>query len=168
MDVFTRLSEDDTRWLEQNFPAVHNLIKERLMKKHAASLLILMLATLTGLASAQTAKVITAQVPFDYVVNGKTMLAGECSIKAQGDGQRVLWIASENTGMYVLPNATESTAASDRTKLIFHRYGDRYFLASIEREGESRGYELPASKLEAELRAQNVAEKDVVLLASAE
>lgn len=137
------------------------------MKKHGATLLILMLAVLTGLASAQT-KVITAQVPFDYVVNGKTMLAGECSIKASGDGQTVLWIASDNARMFVLPNATESNQPSDMTKLVFHRYGDRYFLASIEREGENRGYELPASKLEAELRAQNVAEKDVVLLASAE
>jgi hypothetical protein len=137
------------------------------MKKHGATLLILMLATLTGLASAQT-RVITAEVPFDYVVNGKTILAGECSIKTEGNGQTILWITSENTRLAVLPNATESTTASDMTKLVFHRYGDRYFLASIEREGESRGYELPASKLEAELRAQNVAEKDVVLLASAE
>jgi hypothetical protein len=137
------------------------------MKKHGATLLILMLATLTGLASAQT-RVITAEVPFDYVVNGRTMLAGECSIKTEGNGQTILWITSENARLAVLPNATESTTASDMTKLVFHRYGDRYFLASIEREGESRGYELPASKLEAELRAQNVAENDVVLLASAE
>ena len=138
------------------------------MKKHAATLLILMLATLTGLASAQATRVITAEVPFDYVVNGKTMLAGECSIKTEGDAQAVLWITTDNARMAVLPNATETNKPSDMTKLVFHRYGDRYFLASIEREGESRGYELPAGKLEAELRAQNVAEKDVVLLASAE
>jgi hypothetical protein len=136
------------------------------MKKRGATLLILMLALLTGLASAQTR--ITAEVPFDYVVNGKTMLAGETSIKAEGDAQTILWISSENTRMAVLSNATESNTASDMTKLVFHKYGDRYFLASIEREGECRGYGLPASKLEAELRAQNVAEKDVVLLASAE
>jgi hypothetical protein len=135
------------------------------MKKHGATLLILMLATLTGLASAQT-RVITAEVPFDYVVNGTTMLAGECSIKTEANGQTILWITSENARLAVLPNATESNTASDMTKLVFHRYGDRYFLASIEREGESRGYELPASKLEAELRAQNVAENDIILLAS--
>jgi hypothetical protein len=99
-------------------------------------------------------------------VNGTTMLAGECSIKTQANGQTILWITSENGRLAVLPNATESNTASDMTKLVFHRYGDRYFLASIEREGESRGYELPASKLEAELRAQNVAENDIILLAS--
>jgi len=138
------------------------------MKKHGATLLILMLATLTGLASAQTTKVITAEVPFDYVVNGKTMLAGECSITIKGDLQDALWIASENRGMFVLSHAIDSNTPSDMTKLVFHRYGERYFLARIEREGGSRGYELRVTKLEAELRAQNVAEKDVVLLASAE
>jgi len=137
------------------------------MKKYGVAILILMLAALAGLASAQT-RTITAEVPFDYVVNGKTMLAGECTVKAEDNGQAILWISSDNARMAVLPNATESNKASDMTKLVFHKYGDRYFLASIEREGESRGYELPASKLEAELRAQNVAEKDVVLLASAE
>jgi len=136
------------------------------MKNYRVAILILMLAALTGLASAQTK--ITAEVPFDYVVNGKTMLAGECTIKAEGDGQTVLWITSENARMAVLPNATQSSKASDTTKLVFHKYGDRYFLSSIEREGQNRGYELPASKLEAELRAQNVAENDIVLLASAE
>lgn len=137
------------------------------MKKHAATLLILMLAALTGLAGAQTGS-IKAQVPFDSLVNGKTLLAGEWSIKAQGDAQAILWIASENAGTFVVPNALESNRVSKTTKLIFHKYGDRYFLAGIEREGENRGYELPASKLEAELRAQNIAEHDVVLFASAE
>jgi hypothetical protein len=138
------------------------------MKKQAATLLILMLAALTGLANAQGTKVIKAEVPFDYVVNGKTMLAGECSIKVEGDAQTILWIASENDRMVALPNANESTKPSDTTKLVFHRYGDRYFLAGIRPQGESRGYELPVTKLEAELRAHNVVENDVVLLASAE
>jgi len=137
------------------------------MKKYGVAILILMLAALAGLASAQT-RTITAEVPFDYVVNGKTMLAGECTVKAEVNGQTILWIASDNGRVAVLPNATESNQPSDMTKMVFHKYGDRYFLASIEREGQNRGYELPASKLEAELRAQNVAEKDIVLLASAE
>jgi hypothetical protein len=167
MDVFAEVREDHNRWLAEQIPRSSQPDKGETMKKHSATLLILMLAVLTGLASAQS-KTIKADVPFDYVVNGKTMLAGESAIRAEGDGQTVLWIASENARMFVLPNSTESRTPSDKTKLVFHKYGDRYFLASIEREGEVRGYELPASKLEAELRAQNVAEKDVVLLASAE
>jgi hypothetical protein len=52
--------------------------------------------------------------------------------------------------------------------MVFHKYGDRYFLSSINREGEQRGYELPANSLEKELRAQNVSENDVVLVAAAD
>ena len=136
------------------------------MKKQAATLLILMLAVLTGLVSAQTRTMITAQVPFDYYANGKMMPAGECTIIIDGDGQARLWIASGNERMVALPNSTESLSPSEGTNLLFHEYQGRYFLAGVERRGESRGYELPASKLEIELRAQNVVEKDVTLVAS--
>jgi len=135
------------------------------MKKHAATLLILMLVALTGLVNAQTR--IKAQVPFDYVVKDKTLPAGECTIQVKGDGITVLWIASGGEGLFVHPNASQSAKPSAQTTLLFRRYGDRYFLAGIRRQGEDRGYEFPVSRLEGELRAQNIAEKIVTLLASA-
>ena len=137
------------------------------MKKHAATLLILALVALPGLVSAQTRTVIKADVPFDFVVNGKTMPAGECTIQARGDGTTYLWISSGNQGLFVTPHSAESATPSEDNMLVFHRYGDRYFLSAISRKGEKLGYELPASKLEVELRAQNVARSDVTLIASA-
>ena len=137
------------------------------MKKHAAILLILTLAGLTGLVNAQTAQnKISAQVPFEFMANGKAMAAGECTIRVEGDGTKILWIRSGNVTLAAIPNATESASASEKTVLKFHRYGDRYFLAGVSRQGEARGYELPMGKLEWELRAQNVTESDVTLLAS--
>jgi len=137
------------------------------MKKHVVTLLILTLVALPGLLSAQTRTVIKAQVPFDFVAKGKTMPAGECTIEARGDGQTVLSINSGNQHLFAIPNASESRNPSENTSLVFHKYGDRYFLAAINRQGENRGYKLPAGKLEKELRAQNVAANDVTLLASA-
>ena len=137
------------------------------MKKSAATLLILMLVGLTGLVNAQTNR-IKAQVPFDFVVNGKTMPAGECTIEVTGIDRHVLWIASGDEHLFVLPLASESLNSSSKTSLVFHRYGDRYFLENINREGATRGYQLPASKLEGELRARNTAEQILTLLASAE
>jgi len=137
------------------------------MKKHAATLLILLLVALTGLGNAQTiTTMIRAQVPFDFIVNGKTMPAGECTIIAENDGTRVLWVASGDERAYVLPTSTQSRDASTETNLVFRKYGDRYFLARINREGSSFGYKLPASKLEREL-ARNNTEKVVALLAFA-
>lgn len=136
------------------------------MKKHAVTLFILMLVALPGLVFAQTRTVIKAQVPFDFVANGKTMPAGQCTIEVRGDGLTALWISSGNRGVFTVPNATQSATISERSKLVFHRYGERYFLSTISRPGENRGYQLPSGKLERELRAQNVVESDVVLLAS--
>ena len=136
------------------------------MKKHAVTLLILALVALPGLVNAQSRHVIKANVPFEFVANGKTMPAGECTIEVRSDGQNILWISAGDQHLFALPNSTESLKASDKTKLVFDRYGDRYFLSEISREGESRGYELPVSKLEKELRAQNVARSSVTLLAS--
>jgi hypothetical protein len=141
--------------------------KERSMKKHAAALLILTLVGLTGLVNAQVVEPrISAQVPFDFMANGKNMPAGECTITVRGDGAKVLWISSGSKSLFAIPNATESLKASEKTVLVFQRYGDRYFLARISRQGEAGGYEFPMSKLETELRAQNVPESDVIVLAS--
>jgi hypothetical protein len=141
--------------------------KEKPMKKHAATLLILSIIALPGLVSAQTRALLKADVPFEFVANGKTMPAGWCIIQGRGDGQTILSINSGSEHMFVAPNSTESLKPSAKTSLVFHKYGDRYFLSSINREGDQRGYELPASSLEKELRAQNVIENDVVLVAAA-
>lgn len=137
------------------------------MKRYAASLLVLTIIALPGLLSAQSRMVIKANVPFQFVVNGKTIPAGECTIKDTGDGPTILAIESGNEHLFALPNSAESLQPSTDTILVFHKYGDRYFLASINRAGMKRGYELPASAVEKELRAQNTVERDVTLLAYA-
>jgi hypothetical protein len=136
------------------------------MKNRAVTLLILTLLAVPGFVNAQSRQVIKAQVPFDFIVNGHILPAGECAIEAQGDGQTNLMVSSGGHKLYVLPNATESLTVSAETKLVFHRYGDRYFLSSISREGNNRGYALPAGKAEKELRAQKAAEGDVTLVAA--
>ena len=135
-------------------------------KKHAATLLVLMVVGLTGLANAQMPTTIKAQVPFEFVVNGKTMPAGECTIEAVNHGQTLLSIRSGNEHVYAVSIAEEPTKKSRGSVLVFHQYGDRYFLAGIRREGRI-GYQLPASRLEGELQARNVAEREFTLLASA-
>ena len=134
------------------------------MKKQAARFLILTLMALPGLVSAQN--VVKAQVPFEFIANGKIMPAGPCTIVAKGDGIHYLQINSGKESIFVVPNATESLKPYGESKLVFHRYGDRYFLSSVVREGNNRGYELPAGRAELELRAQAVRHEDVTLIAA--
>ena len=135
-------------------------------KKHAATLLVLALVGLTGLVNAQMATVTKAQVPFDFVANGKTMPAGECIIAVVDTGRTELSISSGKQHVFALSIADESPNATKTTALVFHRYGNRYFLARIKRAG-AIGYELPPSRQEDELRAQNLGEEVLTLLASA-
>ena len=57
------------------------------------------------------------------------------------------WLSRARTQIIklVLPNACESSKAQETTKLVFHRYGDQYFLAQVWTEGNDRGSELPKS-----------------------
>ncbi len=133
--------------------------------KHA-TLLILTLVGLTGLVNARTSTRITAQVPFDFVANGKTMPAGECTIIVDVNGRTLLSISSGQQHAFAVPVGDESPSARKKTALVFHQYGGRYFLTGIKRENAS-GYELPADKLERELQTRNVPWQVFTLLASA-
>jgi len=135
-------------------------------KKHAATLLILMLVGLTGLVNAQVSTLMKAQIPFDYVANGKTMSKGECVIAVVTNGSTFLTIRSGERTVVALSIVDGSRNTSKQTALVFHRYGNRYFLAGVKRAG-AIGYSLPTSRHENELRAQNVREEVLTLLASA-
>src|SRR5215472_3715364 len=109
---------------------------------------------------------IKAQVPFQFVANGKTMPAGECIVAVVVSNGRQWSRSAAGQHVYALPNADESPNASKETALVFQEHGDRYFLAGIKHEG-GVGYELPASRLEGELRTRNAAGEVFTLLASA-
>lgn len=133
--------------------------------KHA-TLLLITLVGLTGLLNAQTSTTVKTQVPFGFVANGKTMPAGECTIAVVVNGRTVLSISSGDQHAYAFPIADESPNARKKTVLVFHQYGNRYFLTGIQRE-KGIGYQLPASRLERELQARNIPWQGFTLLASA-
>ena len=135
-------------------------------KKHAATLLILMFVGLTGLAQAQMDTRINAQVPFSFVANGKTMPAGECTIAVVVNGRTFLSISSGERHTIAYPIRDESPNARRETALVFHRYGDQYFLVAVKHEGGT-GYQLPAGRLERELQARNIPWHVFTLIASA-
>ncbi|ERR1700688_294015 len=63
--------------------------------------------------------------------------------------QGVLLIRNENPGpnaAFVLVNSAETTKPQDSAKLIFHRYGNRYFLNQVWTNGETSGYSVPKSQ----------------------
>lgn len=138
------------------------------MKKQALTLIgVLGLLLAAGSAFAQTIN-LRANVPFKFIVNKETMPAGQYSIKSLGDSAgRTLFISSSDQSekTTVIANGVEDRAASKQTKLVFLRYGDRYFLSQIWVEGNSSGHQLPKSPREAEV-AMDYSPQPVVVMAS--
>jgi hypothetical protein len=66
----------------------------------------------------------------------------------------------------VLPNACESAQVQEKSKLVFHRYGNQYFLAQIWTAGNDRGRELPKTEQEREIAMSYPAAQDVVVVAT--
>jgi len=88
---------------------------------------------------------IVVDVPFAFVAGGQTLHAGHYIVAAMDDTVRIF--NSQTSGIF-LPTHSASRNASDGTKLVFHRYGDTYFLSAMWIGGNAIGRELPRSKAE--------------------
>lgn len=139
--------------------------------KYAKWLFTLTLVALPILAVAQMASStrIEGQVPFPFMVGTNHVPAGKCEIELAGAGGRTLAIhnVSGNVGLFTAASPNLSKKASESYALVFHKYGDRAFLTSIKLAGDRTVYQIPESRAEAELRAQNATATEEVLLASA-
>jgi len=138
--------------------------------KSAKWMLPVILVALSGLMAAQSLSqsTVKADVPFDFMVNNRIIPAGECVIGAASMDSPALVIRNAEARKSALSASSrqESRKAADSTVLVFKHYGDQYFLSSIRLEGSNVTYELPESRAEAELRAQNAPASQTTLLAS--
>lgn len=88
-------------------------------------------------------------VPFDFVVNRQTLPAGHYVVGTMNDSQ-VRISGSRNVNVFVATHGALRTK-SDGSKLVFHRYGEIYFLSAIWVTGKMLGRELPRSPAEREV-----------------
>lgn len=130
-------------------------MKKQLLKGFTTLLAIMTLAMVTAVASvngqSQKSK---AKIPFEFVVGDQTMPAGAYtadSMTAAGDVLRIRAIDSNDT---VLRLTTPASGSAEHAKLVFHRYGDRYFLAEVWTTNED-GRALLKSKQERAIQKEN-------------
>ena len=135
------------------------------MKRQIANLIGVFAMLLATGANAQTLQV-KANVPFDFVVEKATMPAGDYSIEALSSSSKALTIRNRDAGIQklTLSNSASSVDFSQETRLVFHRYGDVYFLSQIWVQGANEGRELRMTRREIEL-AKNATPELVVLAA---
>jgi hypothetical protein len=98
----------------------------------------------------------TAQIPFEFTAQNTTLPAGEYTMSAASASHDLMVIRNVETrkAIFVLaPSASsEYKGAPDKNVVLFHRIGDRYFLAEVKTDAV-RGHVSP-SKLERELASE--------------
>ena len=118
--------------------------------------LVLGLLTVFGSASpayAQSGEVAVFDVSFDFEVGNQTIKAGRYNLRRTGTGVFLLFDRDGKQTMLIPGTATLAPEkTSDAEKLIFNRYGDRYFLRGIYAERHAVGYGVRESKTEKKLR----------------
>lgn len=137
--------------------------------KSAKLMVALMITVVPMLASAQlrNSDKIVAKVPFQFIVANKPVPAGQWSIQPATADDRTVMIRNGDAKLNLYSNISETEASQAATApaLVFHKYGDRYFLSGMKIEGTRVMYRLPESKAEMELRAQNAPMSEQTLLA---
>ena len=114
---------------------------------------------------------IRAMIPFDFIVKGKTLPAGNYEILRISDSAEGLIIRNVNEKRDHVVFETEpleTRKIPNRSEIVFHDYGDSYFLSEILTAGEETGQELAPSRDERRLKsemASNKAEPETVAVA---
>ena len=136
------------------------------MKRQVLTLVtVLSLLLLAGSAVAQTIHV-RGDIPFNFIVGKHAFVAGQYEISSVGSGDsKTLLIRSVDgrENLFAQTNSTKSLQRADKTKLIFHRYGDRYFLAQVWVEGAAYGHQMQKSSRETEMASSYTKDSVIVL-----
>ena len=130
--------------------------------------LVLMLTAVSVCAQSERSGVLN--IKFNFIVGGKTLPAGEYIVEPNRTDSHNVWLVQNKEGnasalfttMPVRANQTQ-----EETKLVFHKYGDQYFLSQIWTPGGNTGRELLMPRLEREL-AKNGLEREKVVVTRGE
>ena len=118
----------------------------------AIALLAIANFAMAGMSFAQSYGV-KANVPFDFTVANKLLPAGTYTMIRESTG--LIEIRNHDKPIAVLTVVNQDVNKStDGGKLIFHKYGDQYFLSEILSDWATMNVNVPRSKAETRVRLQ--------------
>lgn len=119
---------------------------------------IVLLASVAPTQAQSLGNRIRVNIPFDFTISEKKLPAGEYSVGRALLGADDLVVAVSDlegrTKAMRLSNAVVRTRPKQQSTLVFHRYGDEYFLFQVWPAGATTGREFPKSKGEREVQKQ--------------
>src|SRR5215471_17528914 len=145
-----------------NFRAKGERMKQQGVKALIQIGLLAVIAMVTAAGSAQGQVLgykIRANIPFDFIVGDKNLPAGEYLIGRARQDSDVLVIrgVKGNANAFRSTSPVNTEALKDEATLVFHRYGDQYFLSEVWPAGANAGRMLSESRGEREARERNLA-----------
>jgi hypothetical protein len=107
----------------------------------------------TGTAHAQNRSLFKANVPFAFEAGSKQMPAGLYEISSVSNDLLLLYDRDPGTHVTGIVMVSRSTSGKVQThgRLVFHRYGNRYFLREAWEEGSNIDAKCPPSSAENEI-----------------
>lgn len=104
-------------------------------------------------------RVLTARIPFTFEVGKVKLPAGQYEIETVTTGSGTLQtirLLNSTLVNYFYTNAVETYDRNSKPELVFHRYGNEYFLTQI-RNGDGTGRQLIESSQEKEVARERSA-----------
>jgi hypothetical protein len=114
---------------------------------------VVLATTLLALSAfGQTARSMQFRIPFDFKAAGQEWVAGNYEVTARvaTPTVRIRNLDSQSAAT-VVTRAAQSGKSSDKSLLVFHKYGDTYFLNRLWLSNTYAGRELPSSLVDREL-----------------
>lgn len=112
----------------------------------------LVFATIVAFSTARAQSInqeLIANIPFEFNAGNKTLPAGEYSVRISNPASdlKILRIRSTNGDVVVLQMHSVLGRAQNSGKFVFHRYGNRYFLAQAWMPADEIGMEAPRVRI---------------------
>ncbi len=104
---------------------------------------------------------LVADIPFAFVVAKTTLPPGRYIIHTLDENLGVH--DRQNQGLFVAAHSAQRPAQENSSKLVFHRYGDTYFLSEVWVRGNSIGKALFPSRAERKL-GESGKEREIAVL----
>lgn len=121
------------------------------MRFFRIALCIAMLAATEGAIGQTSPGDMVVDVPFEFSAGAEKLPAGHYVVGLHDDMIRIF--NAHTRGLYIPTHPTTRTK-SEGSKLVFHRYGNSYFLSAIWITGNTTGKQLFRSGAERELEAR--------------
>ena len=93
---------------------------------------------------------VVANIPFAFQIGSSYLPAGTYKLQLQGDD--LLWVKGNSGSGVMMVMRGEANAPSSKSAIVFHHYGNQYFLREVRTDGN--GDLLWASETKAERRAK--------------